>query len=311
MKILTPEQLVLQRGGRESGTVGIQFSEVDTNRPFMPEQYTQLYHTSLYEELSTEQRLRYNQLFGARANEQFMLFESGFTNTVMANLLRLDMIRNKESLAKCLNILLEEEKNHYKMFMALNMKCMPEIYQYKKYHFIRLSWFERTLLTVACRYPQHLSSLLWLVLIMEEHAVRFSKDAVKRVQTDNLGELEANFVLAHQMHLKDEAGHVHIDANIIDFVLDHSSPRKKEVNVGLLKRLLQATLRPKHAGINVVRQLVKERPELDQKSRILVKAIREFTYDPCMTSMFEDRSQMPMTTALLQLYPEFERSMLI
>ena len=103
MKILTPEQLVLQRGGIESGTVGIKFSEVDTNRQFKTEQYTQLNQTNLYEEMSTEQRLRYNQLFGARPNEQLILFESVFTNTLMANLLRIDMIRNKESLAKCLN----------------------------------------------------------------------------------------------------------------------------------------------------------------------------------------------------------------
>ena len=310
MSILTPQQLIRQRANRAFSTAEVKFDDVDSDRPFMPEQYTQLYHTEFYGELSAPQRLRYNQLFGARANEQFMLFESGFTNAVMANLLRLDMIREKRLLSECLRILLEEEKNHCNMFMALNMKCMPELYQVKPYHFVKLSWFERALLALSCKYPQHLISLLWLVLLMEEHAVRFSKDVVKRVQTDTLGELEPNFVLAHQMHLKDEAGHVHIDANVIEFVLEQSSPRKKQVNVTLLKRLLQATLRPKRAGINVVRQLARERPELDNLSKYLVNAIREFSYDPCMMPMFEDRSNMPITMALLRIYPEFEQSLL-
>jgi hypothetical protein len=310
MSILTPAQLIKQRSNRAFSIADVEFGDVDSDRPFMPEQYTQLYHTELYGELSAPQRLRYNQLFGARANEQFMLFESGFTNAVMANLLCLKMIREKRLLSECLTILLEEEKNHFNMFMNLNVKCMPELYQVKRYHFIKLSWFERALLTLSCKYPQHLISLLWLVLLMEEHAVRFSKDVVKRVQTDTLGELEPNFVLAHKMHLKDEAGHVHIDANVIEFVLEQSSPRKKQVNVKLLKRLLQATLRPKHAGINVVRQLTRERPELDKLSKHLVDAIRGFTLDPCMMPMFEDRSNIPVTVALLQLYPEFEQSLL-
>ena len=311
MKILTAEQIIKQRGDCETEHAKIEFSTVNINRPFVPEQYTQLYHTSIYAELNNKHQLRYNQLFGARTNEQFILFESGFTNQVIKNILKTNILNNKNALVECLNVLLEDEKKHSHMFKILNEHCLPDIYQKTQYYFLQLTWLERTLLAVICRYPQYLISLLWLVLLMEEHAVRFSKDILKNKQTENLGEIEENFVLVHQLHLKDEAKHVHIDANLIDFVLEQSSRRKKIINVKLLQKLLQSTLRPKHAGINIINQLVLEFPELKNRSRKLVSTIREFTYDPCMLPLLEDRSQIPVTSELLQLYPEFEQSLLM
>lgn len=309
---MSPEQIIKQRQNHETNKKIIKFSNVDLSRPFIPEHYTQLYHTEIYAELSPQHRLRYNQLFGARTNEQFILFESGFTNQVIENMLRTKVLNNNnKTLVYCLNILLEDEKQHTEMFKTLNEHCLPDIYHTNQYYFLQLSWLKRTLLAVICRYPQHIISLLWLVLLMEEHAVQFSKDTIQTKQTENLGELEENFVQVHQLHLKDEAKHVHIDANLIDFVLDRSSRKKKRLNVTLLKKLLHVTLRPKHAGINIINHLVVEFPELKKNSHNLVSAIRNFTYDPCMLPLLEDRSQTPITTALFELYPEFEQSFLI
>jgi len=311
MKILEPEHIVEQRRNRQEHSSVFRFTDVDRDRPFIPEQYTQLYHTDIYSELTYAQQLRYNQLFGVRTNEQFMLFESGFTNSVMGNILQHKMLDEKHSLKQCLNILLADEKKHYEMFRSLNVTCAPEIYNNSKYYFVRLSWFERGLLAVVSHYPQHIISLLWIVLLMEEHAVRFSVDLLKFKTTKNLGELEDNFVHAHTMHLKDEAKHVHIDANLIDFVLERSSKNKKAVNISLLNMLIKATLRPKHAGINVINKLVDEFPDLASKSSHLTGALRLFSYDPVMCSMLEDQSQIPMTMALLELYPEFEQALVI
>ncbi len=311
MKLLTSKQIIQQRVKSDANTNRIQFTIVDRTRAFIPEQYTQLFFSDVYSELTNSQKLRYNQLFAARTNEQFMMFESGFTKHVMDNMLRLKMLSHEDDLKQCLNILLREEEKHYQMFRSLNQVCLPELYTDKPYQFLKLRWFERALLSVVCYYPQYLISLLWLVLLMEEHAVRFSKDLIKLNQTDNLGPLEPNFVLAHQAHLKDEMGHVHIDANLIDFVLDRSSRKKKQLNVILLKKLLQATLRPRHAGVNVVHQLVKECPELKIDSDRLIQAVSNFKYDPCLFPMFENPEQIPVTTSLFELYPEFEDSLSI
>lgn len=311
MKILSPEKIINQRENSATNYSAIKFSKVDISRPFIPEKYTQLYHSGIYEELNNKQKIRYNQLYGARTNEQFILFESGFTNQVIKNMLKVKSLNNKQSLLNCLNILLDDEKKHSYMFKTLNEHCAPEIYTNTQYCFLKLSLIERTLLSVICRYPQYLISLLWLVLLMEEHAVQFSKDFVKNSQSEALGDLEENFKLVHQLHLKDEAKHVHIDANLIDFVLEKSSSRKKSLNVKILKKLLQTTLKPKHAGINVIRQLVLEYPELKNSSNDLENTIRNFTYDPCILPLLEDRNQTPLTTMLIDMYPEFERAFLI
>ena len=46
---------------------------IDFSRPFVPEQYTQLYYTPVYHGVHRQQRLRYNQLFGMRINEFIMM----------------------------------------------------------------------------------------------------------------------------------------------------------------------------------------------------------------------------------------------
>jgi hypothetical protein len=311
MKLLTPGQILRQRESAACSLTNAEFSAVDLNRPFIPEPYTQLYHTEAYGELSNGQRLRYNQLYGLRTNEQFMLFESGFTNRVMSRLLKYLDSDDAGTLRQCLNILLEEERRHYTMFYALNKLCMPEIYTRRRYHFLRVSWLERVALGVACRYPCQLLSLIWLVLLMEEHAVRFSRDMMKDKATDNLGELESNFLLAHRLHLQDEAGHVHIDANIIDFVVDRSSQRRRKLNVRLLRALLRTTLKPKHAGINVIRHLLIEHAPLRSRAQRLENSIRALNLDPCLLPLLNEPAQRPITTALLATYPEFEQALVI
>ena len=317
MRLLSPEEICKQRMGQRQGQrrqagrlqAGDLFSSVDPERPFIPEQYTQLYHSGYYTLLSDAQRLRYNQLYGTRTNEQFMYFESGFTRHVMQNLLKMKRFHGQTALCDCLHLLLQEEDAHFQMFQSLNMLSLPELYQQRSYYFLRLSVFERALLSLVCRFPQHLVCLLWLVLLMEEHAVRFSRDMLKNAASETLGPLERNFVLAHKLHLQDEAGHVHIDGNLIDFVLEQSSRSKKALNVKLLARLLRATLKPKHAGVRVLRHLVSEFPELSAHYSQLLKAIRGFDYDPVVTPMLANSDHIPVTTLLLGLYPEFEQSL--
>ena len=311
MKLLTPKQIVAQRRSAGGNSAIADFSAVDLKQPFIHEHYTQLYHSDIYGVLNDTQRLRYNQLYGMRTNEQFMFFESGFTQRVMSMLLKSRDIDDPGTLKQCLNILLEEERRHYTMFYTLNKLSSPAIYSRRPYHFLRLSWLQQVVLAVTCRYPRQLLSLIWLVLLMEEHAVRFSRDMMKDKGTETLGELESNFLLAHRLHLQDEAGHVHIDANIIDFVLERSSVQKKLLNVRLLKLLLHATLKPRRAGINVIRQLIREHPQLQTQAGQLEHCIHALDVDPCLLPLLNDCSQRPVTTALLEMYPEFEQALVI
>src|SRR5690348_9088432 len=56
---------------------------VDSRRPFVPEEYTQLYFTPLYPALHFEHRLRYNQLFALRINEYVMMLEADLVERLL------------------------------------------------------------------------------------------------------------------------------------------------------------------------------------------------------------------------------------
>ena len=63
------------------------FGPVDFSRPFVHEEQTQLYYTPLYRDLARPHRLRYNQIFGVRVNEQFMALERDLTNRLLVRLI--------------------------------------------------------------------------------------------------------------------------------------------------------------------------------------------------------------------------------
>ncbi len=306
MKILTSVQILQTRNKQSDTSFNVCFSNVDSSRFFIPEQYTQLYHCDAYSLLSNPQKTRYNQLFAARTNEQFMLFESGFTNTIMENLLQAGIFKNQPSLSDSLVLLLKDEERHFEMFRQLNQHYFPELYAAENYYFLKIPRLQKVLLELFCRYPQHLHALVWLVLLMEEHAVRFSKDLLAPADPNNF---DANFVNAHRAHLKDESAHVHIDANVLDYLMSHSSTRKNAINRWLLCKLLRETLKPKRAGLEVIKRLILEFPELSTISKKLIDGIRSFQYDPCMMPMFADRKLTPVTQALLKTYPDFETAL--
>ena len=50
---------------------------------------------------------------------------------------------------------------------------------------------------------------------------------------------------------------------------------------------------------------------LNANTSKLVRSVQSFKYDPCMFPMLQDDKEIPVTTMLLELYPEFENSLAI
>src|SRR6185436_10258369 len=71
---------------------------IDLARPFVPEEYTQLYYTPLYATLSAAQRLRYNQLFALRINEYIMMLEADLIERLLPALARRPVVRDDAAL---------------------------------------------------------------------------------------------------------------------------------------------------------------------------------------------------------------------
>ena len=102
-----------------------QIAAIDLRKPLVPEQYTQLYYTPIYRGLHYEHRLRYNQLFGVRINEYIMMLEADLVERLLAPLRHHRNVAGNAALVRCIDIMIEEERQHYHCFAALNRACFP------------------------------------------------------------------------------------------------------------------------------------------------------------------------------------------
>jgi len=305
MRIVEPQHI--RRGSERSlqNATAIRFDAIDFSLPFIHEDFTQLYYTPFYAELNEAQRLRYNQLFGVRSNEQFILFEHGFTRQVIARLATLPQLRAHPDLLACLALMLEEEQAHEDMFERLNRRCFPSGYHQRHTYFVQLSRLERVALWLITRIPQQFVFLVWLILLLEEHSTRLSISMLERPVTESLGPLEPNMVKAHTAHLTDEARHVHIDANLIDLLMEQRPPLWRTTNALLFRRLLTEILTPKRAGLRVIRHLAQEFPPLQAKEAPMIAAVRAQGLDRAILTGLTDTEAMPVTSLMLERYPEF------
>ena len=305
MHIIEPQHL--RRGSERSlqSATAIRFGPIDFSLPFIHEHFTQLYFTPFYRELTEAQRLRYNQLSGIRSNEQFILFEHGFTRQVIARLATLPQVTAQPDLLACLALMLKEEEAHEAMFDPLNRDCAPLLYRHGHPCFTRLSRLEHVALWLITRIRQQFVFLVWLILILEEHSTLLSISMRERPMTESLGPLEPNMIKAHTVHLKDEARHVHIDANLIDLLLERTPPLWRATNAILFRRLLAEILTPKRAGIRVIRHLAQEFPSLRTNEESMIAAVRAQGLDQSMLAVLTDEQAMPVTTLMLEKYPEF------
>lgn len=278
---------------------------VDLGRPFIHEEFTQLSHTPFYAELDDAQRLRYNQLSGMSSNELFMMFESGFTNRVIQRLIGHRMLRHEPVLRQCLEIMLEEEKAHTRMFATLNRKCMPGIYSRTTFHFTRSGLFEKAALWSLTHLPHHLLLVVWLVMIMEEFSNYISRRMIRSQETRHLGTLDPAFVELHHRHLRDEARHVQIDANLIARMTELAGPLKRRSNARILRFLMDQILMPRRAGVAVIRHLVTEHPELKTRENELIASLRRLKREPGFANALCQEGEMKLTRLFMAQFPEY------
>lgn len=278
---------------------------VDFSKPFIHENFTQLYHTPVYSKLSYQQKLRYNQLCAIRTNEQFVFFESDFTIRVIERLINDPFIGSDNDLLSCITVMLDEEAAHHKMFHELNIQCMPEVYRDKVRYFIQLSGVEKFFINNVIKLRFGMIFMVFLILIMEEYSVRVSRSLMKSRVTEGLGEIDNAFIDIHRKHFIDEIRHVHIDVHLLERLIGSAGGFKRGFNSLVTKRFLKEILTPKRAGINVIRHLVYEFPELASLQQEMMVSLRSFSVDPTIQYGEISREEAPLMSYLLELYPEF------
>lgn len=278
-----------------------QFTDVALDCPFVPESFTQLYHTPLYAELDDAQQLRYNQLYGLRSNELFMLFEEGFTRRVIWRL-RDHCASVDPLLGECLGLMLEEEADHHRMFLDFNRRVLPEAYHDGRGHFARPSLIESAVLRLLTCRPVRWPFMLWLILLLEEFSTAFSRLLIAHEQTDALS---ADYVKLHRLHMLDEARHVALDVALLERFLPSLSIKHQALNGRIFRGLLREMLAPKRSGIRVLRTLAAEYPELSALLPQMETAVRALPHDPGLYPMVADAETLSFTHELLKRYPTF------
>jgi P-aminobenzoate N-oxygenase AurF len=281
--------------------------QIDLSRPFLPEEYTQLYYTPVYKSLHRQHRLRYNQLFGVRINEYIMMLEADLVERLLSPLRRHPNVAGNPTLVRCLSTMIEEENHHYRCFVALNRACFPDLYRTRERYFSDLPWQSRALLATAGLVAGRLAFALWYLMAMEESSTALARDLSRNPVTETLGPLEPTFAAVHAEHLKDEVRHLQIDGTLIDLCLGSSSRGRRVLNATLFKTMLAAVTRPTRtgSGVKVIRELVRQMPELSWRESEMIAAVLALKDDRGYQTSLFNRKAMPLTFGVFDRTQEF------
>ena len=280
---------------------------IDLGKPFLPEEYTQLYYTPDYKSLHRQHRLRYNQLFGVRINEYIMMLEADLVERLLSPLRRHRNVAGNPTLVRCLSTMIEEENDHYRCFVALNRACFPELYRTRERYLSDLPWPSRALLATAGLLAGRFAFALWYLMAMEESSTALARDLSRNPVTETLGPLEPTFAAVHAEHLKDEVRHLQIDGMLIDRCLGGSGRGRRVLNAALFKTMLAAVTRPTRAGsgVKVIRELVRQMPELAWRESEMIDAVLALKDDRGYQVSLFNRKAMPLTFGVFDRTQEF------
>ncbi len=278
---------------------------IDFSVPFVPESLTQLYYTPALARLSAVQRLRYNQLYAAHINEQFMFFEHDIGNAISRALLSSGAVK-PQALRDRLQVMIDDEEQHQGMFESINRQAFPELYANCRHVFIRPSTIARHLLNACVQHPKAMSFVIWLAFFLEEASTEFSKAVIQSAKAG--AAIEPSFLAVHVRHLRDEVHHVRLYPEIVRAVLSDSSALARKINGALLARLMREFLAPKRSGIAVIDQLVREFPDLNAIHDDLRRAIRSLAGSPEFYDAFFAAAKLPSLHGMFGEFPEFSWS---
>ena len=304
---LSPAKINHLASDPERCTPSISGITIDSRRPFVPEHHTQLYFTPIYGDLHFEHRLRYNQLFGCRINEYIMMLEADLVDRLLVPLKALPQVASDPELSSAIDTMIDEEKRHYQNFALLNRTCRPDVYPAGRDRvFSKLPLLTKSMFWTAGLLASRLAFSLWYLMALEESSMAFARDASHKRQTETLGELDGSFVQAHVDHMKDEARHVHLDAILVDLCINRQPALRRRANAWLFKQMLPGALVPRRSGsgVKVIRQLVKDMPELQDREEQMISAVLQLRNNAQYQESLFNRRIMPMTFSVFDDTPE-------
>lgn len=277
---------------------------VDFTRLFFPEHLTPLSHAAVYAELTQEERLTYNQLYGQAINEQFIFLEDRFLVRVVGGLRKRTKLDLPADLLDSLDVFLVEEVKHTEMFRRLARATDPVRYGAADFFFLRLGRAEDAMLKFMAARPDFFVFWCWMALAFEEKTVDYYRHYQRHLKERPDAPLDPLYTEVHRFHMLDEVRHVQIDHHLVKVFYDRCGSLLRGVNVRLLARTLSAYTRPKRTNMRIVEELARCHPRLAPRVEDMKTQLRALASCSAWQEITYSRKNAPQTFALFDEYPE-------
>lgn len=266
---------------------------------FMPQELTPLYQTTIYGELSTAERVSYNQLHALYFHEQIIFFEQSIICPALA------AVRETccdAGLSDSIKQFIAEENGHSAQFHEVLKQTAPEMYKQSSRYFIRSNPPETAVLNWCVSRPRLFPMYLWLILLLEERAMYCS-----RVFLNHDEDSSAPFFQIQRQHLADEVDHVQWDEQVIESIWAKTPAWLRKLNVRLMDWMLREFIvAPKRAAVRVLDALVTRHPDLEPHLPRLKQELRKLGQAPEFQQSVFCSPVAPRSERLMAKYPEFD-----
>jgi hypothetical protein len=170
---------------------------VDPTKCWTPPEMVPLAYLPSYDLLTSEHKLRFNQLYGLSICEQFIWLEETLLAGVLDYFLEKDDL--DPELRKALSYFSTEEKKHSEMFFRVLEKSCPKWYKNRELQIFKTNKIHDFLFGTICRFPEVFMVWVWLALFFEERTLDFSKKYQKiyaKIKTNPLILISGKFIIS-------------------------------------------------------------------------------------------------------------------
>lgn len=238
------------------------FTVPDRSKLWAPPSFGNLSYLKSFALLTKEQQHRYNQLYSLSLLEHFIWFEELLLCPLVRNILK----EEKDPVwKKAFEIFIEDEERHSEMFWRLLQLAEPKMYPERQFKFFGLKPFEVKTLNFMIAHPKKILIWIWLGIFFEERTLDYSKRFVD-IQLKSPGLVDPNFVLAHRLHLIDEARHFQLDVHLVERFYKPAHWIYKKFASVLYYRMMAAYTSPRRAAIKRLRMIQEEFPDLQEET---------------------------------------------
>lgn len=272
----------------------------DAGKFWIPEDLAPLWSTPAYDDLTPQQRLRYNHYFALQMAEEFIWLERYLIIAALTNLVRGEV--PTPSLRTLLESFVTDEQHHNASLYRLLELARPDIYENSPFYFFVPPRNVSFLIGVMARLPRLLSAWGLFAGTLEEQTILIS-----RRYRDGNEDIDPVFASVYILHAQDEARHCKLDSMIADWLMTGQHGWAEQVNAKVLGIAFQAYYSVDWGYDRPIRRLVADFPDLrDREAGMIRQAMsaRSATY----TDSLLDRSTSPITTRNAERYEMLDRA---